>query len=63
MSENLVKMSEICYQTRLVHIYTTKLLDGALLVIISFPWRHWQLLCITYILLTVSVTGIIKFVA
>jgi len=44
MSENLVKMSEIsvkmsetCYQTRLVHICVSKLLDGALLVIVSFP--------------------------
>jgi len=35
MSEISLKMSEICYQTRLVHIYTSKLLDGALLVIIS----------------------------
>ena len=63
MNENLVKMSEICYQIRLVHIYTTKLLDGALLVIISFLRRHWQLLCIIYILLTVSVIGITKPVA
>jgi len=33
MSEISVKMSEISYQTSLVHIYASKLLDGALLVI------------------------------
>jgi len=36
MSEISVKMSKICYQTRLVHICATKLLDGTLLVITSF---------------------------
>jgi len=42
MSEISVKMSETCYQTRLVHIQASKLLDGTLLVIdiVSFPWRH-----------------------
>jgi len=63
MSEISVKMSEISYQTSLVHTYASKRLDGALLAIISFPGRHWQLLSITDILLTVSAIGITKLVA
>jgi len=35
-----------------MHIYASKLLYGAPLVIISFPWRHRQLLSITDILLS-----------
>ena len=55
------RKEEICRPWRLVHICTSKLLDGALLVIISrsFSWRHWQLLSI---LLTVSAIRITKLV-
>jgi len=60
MSEISVKMSEICYQIRLVYICASKLLDEALLVSHSLQWRHWQLLSITDILLTVSAIGITK---
>jgi len=39
MSEISVKMSETCYRTRLVHICASKLLDGALLVIILISMK------------------------
>ena len=64
MSEISAQMSEICYQFRLVYICSSKLLDEALLVShFYFNERHWQLLSITDILLTVSVIGITKLVS
>ena len=52
--------TERCSQTRLVHVCASKLLDEALLVIISFKPRHWQFLSITD---TFSAIGITELVA
>ena len=53
-------MSEISYQTRLIHICTSKLLDGAHHF---FSMKALAVLGITDILLTVSAKGITKLLA